>query len=62
VLRAAQENSQDMLPVYRGLTKVLSMREAARFEAAVRVPEADARLAGEIAAELGEARGRSVVP
>jgi tetratricopeptide (TPR) repeat protein len=44
VLRVAQQNSQDMIPVYRGLTKVLSMREAARFDAAALVPE-DARAA-----------------
>jgi len=39
VLRVAQQNSQDMIPVYRGLTRVLSMRESARFQAAVRVPD-----------------------
>ena len=38
VLRVAQQNSQDMIPVYRGLTRVLSMRESARFAAAVRDP------------------------
>ncbi|MFN8602352.1 MAG: O-antigen ligase family protein [Candidatus Binatia bacterium] len=42
VLRVAQQNSQDMIPVYRGLTKVLSMRESARFAAAVRDPEPQA--------------------
>lgn len=40
VLRVAQLNSQDMIPVYRGLTRVLSMRESARFAAAVRDPRA----------------------
>jgi len=38
VLRVAQQNSQDMIPVYRGLTRVLSMRESARFDDAVREP------------------------
>jgi Flp pilus assembly protein TadD len=38
VLRVAQLNSQDMIPVYRGLTKVLTMRESARFDAAVDQP------------------------
>jgi O-antigen ligase len=61
VLHAAQDNSQDMLPVYRGLTRVLSMREAARFEAAVRVPEGEARLAGEVTAQL-DAAPRGMVP
>jgi len=38
VLRVAQQNSQDMIPVYRGLTKVLTMRESARVDAAVELP------------------------
>jgi Flp pilus assembly protein TadD len=42
VLRVAQQNSQDMIPVYRGLTRVLSMRESARFAAAVNGPEPQA--------------------
>jgi tetratricopeptide (TPR) repeat protein len=42
VLRVAQQNSQDMIPVYRGLTRVLTMRESARFAAAVNEPEPQA--------------------
>ena len=38
VLRVAQLNSQDMVPVYRGLTKVLTLRESARLDAAVEQP------------------------
>lgn len=38
VLRVAQQNSQDMIPVYRGLTRVLTMRESARFAAALDEP------------------------
>jgi tetratricopeptide (TPR) repeat protein len=45
VLRVAQQNSQDMIPVYRGLTRVLSMREAARFADAVRDPGPQADVA-----------------
>ena len=56
VLRVAQQNSQDMIPVYRGLTRVLSMREAARFAAAVSDPgpQADASPADDALASAVE--------
>jgi tetratricopeptide (TPR) repeat protein len=40
VLRVAQQNSQDMIPVYRGLTRVLTMRESARTADAIGDPRA----------------------
>lgn len=50
VLRVAQQNSQDMIPVYRGLTKVLTMREAARSDAEVGPPDAPPEPDGDMAA------------
>jgi len=57
VLRAAEQNSQDMLPVYEGFTQVLALREAARFEESVAVPvstaEVDDDLSGVDVAQVG---------
>ncbi|MEW6268125.1 MAG: hypothetical protein AB1689_02360, partial [Thermodesulfobacteriota bacterium] len=61
VLRVAQQNSLDMVPVYRGLTKVLTMREAARFEAAAFAPE-ESRAAARRLESLRTSAGEVATP